>query len=61
MSEAQARAVGALANRSRHHDVVDLAVVEGALRRRDAIVTSDSADVERIAGALGQRIPVESV
>jgi len=41
MSEHQARAVGRLASRSRHEDVVDLAVVEGALRRRDAIVTSD--------------------
>jgi hypothetical protein len=34
MSEEQARAVGRLASRSRHDDMVDLTVVEGALRRR---------------------------
>jgi predicted nucleic acid-binding protein len=61
MSEQQARAVGRLAGRSRHDDVVDLAVVEGALRRRDAVVTSDLRDIRRIAAALGELIPLESV
>jgi predicted nucleic acid-binding protein len=61
MSEAQARAVGRLASLSRHEDVVDLAVVEGALRRRDAIVTSDPRDIRRIAAALGERVRLESV
>jgi predicted nucleic acid-binding protein len=61
MSEEQARAVGRLAGRSRHQDVVDLAVVEGALRRRDAIITSDPQDIRRIAAALGERIPLQSV
>jgi predicted nucleic acid-binding protein len=61
MSEGHARAVGRLASRSRHRDVVDLAVVEGALRRRDAIVTSDSNDIRRITAALGEHIPLESV
>lgn len=61
MSEERARAVGRLASRSRHEDVVDLAVVEGAVRRRDAVVTSDAGDIRRIAEALGERIRIESV
>jgi hypothetical protein len=61
MNEAQARAVGRLASLSRHEDVVDLAVVEGALRRRDAIVTSDPRDIRRIAAALGEHVRLESV
>jgi hypothetical protein len=61
MSEVQARAVGRLANESRHDDVVDLTVVEGALRRRDAIVTSDPRDIRRIAASAGQEIVIEVV
>ena len=61
MSEAQARAVGRLARRSRHEDVVDLAVVEGALRRRDAIVTSDPKDVRHIVGAVGEDLRIDTV
>jgi predicted nucleic acid-binding protein len=53
MSEELAREIGRLASRSRHDDVVDLAVVEGALRRRDAVVTSDPKDIRRILAALG--------
>lgn len=61
MSEEQARVVGRLASRSRHDDVVDLAVVEGALRRRDAIVTSDPEDIRHIAAAVGERVRLEPV
>jgi predicted nucleic acid-binding protein len=61
MSEAQARAVGRLASRSRHNDVVDLTVVEGALRRHDGIVTSDTGDIQHIAAAIRERIRIESV
>jgi predicted nucleic acid-binding protein len=61
MSEQQARAVGHLARRSRHADVVDLAVVEGALRRQDAVVTSDAGDIRRITAAVGEHLPVEPV
>jgi hypothetical protein len=35
MDDRQARSVGVLAGRSAHDDVVDVTVVEGALRRRD--------------------------
>jgi len=61
MSEAQAREVGSLARRSRHDDVVDLTVVEGAARRRDAIVTSDPRDLRRIAAAAGRELAIEAV
>jgi hypothetical protein len=61
MSEAQARAVGHLANRSRLRDVVDLAVIEGALRRADGIVTSDVADIGRVLAILGEKLPLEPV
>lgn len=61
MTDEQARAVGVLAGRSRHDDVVDVAVVEGALRRDDAIVTADLSDVRRIVRAVGARLPVLSV
>jgi hypothetical protein len=61
MSEAQARAVGCLAGQSRHDDVVDLTVVEGALRRQDAIVTSDPRDLRRIVAAADGDILLEAV
>jgi hypothetical protein len=61
MSEAQARAVGRLAGLSRHDDVVDLTVVEGAHRRRDAIVTSDPRDLRRITLAVGGDLALERV
>jgi hypothetical protein len=61
MSEAQARAVGRLVTKSGHRDVVDLAVVEGALRRQDAIITSDPRDIRAILAALRADLPVESV
>ena len=44
MSELQAKAVGTLAGRSNHDVIVDVTVVEGAVRRHDAIVTSNPAD-----------------
>ena len=61
MSEEQARAVGRMASRSRHVDVVDLTVVEGALRRGDGVVTSDPKDIRRVATALGEHLFVEAV
>ena len=61
MNEAQAREVGRLAGRSRHDDIVDVTVVEGALRRRDAVVTSDPQDLRRIAAALRAELVIEAV
>jgi hypothetical protein len=61
MSEQQARNVGRLARRSRHDDVVDVTVVEGALRRKDGIVTSDPDDMRRILEALREHVRIEAV
>jgi len=61
MSEELARGVGVLAGRSDHDDVVDVAVVEGADRRRDAIVTSNDAHIRRIADAARARLRIEYI
>ncbi|MHB8329673.1 MAG: twitching motility protein PilT [Acidimicrobiales bacterium] len=62
MSEGQARRVGELAGRADHDDVVDVAVVEGALRRGgDAVVTSNADHIRKVAGASGVRLRIESV
>lgn len=61
MSEDQARAVGVLAGKSGHDDVVDLTVVEGAVRRRHAVVTSNDADIWRIAQAARFRVRIQHI
>jgi hypothetical protein len=60
LTETNARAVGTLAGQANPADVVDAAVVEGALRRGDVVVTSDPADIEAIAAAAGSRLTVLS-
>src|SRR5947209_2841296 len=52
LDEEQARAVGLLASASGHHDIVDLAVVEGAARRVDAIVTADPNHIRPVVATL---------
>ena len=61
LSEALAKDVGVLAGKARHADVVDVAVVEGAIRRGDAVVTSDGGDVRKIAAAAGVTVWIEQV
>lgn len=61
LSEAQARAVGALSARSGLADVVDVAMVEGALRRGDAVVTSNRSHVEQVADSVQRRLLVHDV
>ena len=62
MSADQARRVGELAGRANHDDVVDTAVVEGAVRRDDdVIVTSNESHLRRIAEAARQLIRIEAV
>ena len=61
MSEDQARNVGVLAGRSNHDDVVDVTVVEGAVRRGDAIVTSNRQHIARIGRAAGIKTRIEDV
>lgn len=53
MTADQARRVGLLVGDSGHHDVVDVTVVEGALRRGDAVVTSNRGHLEKVAQATG--------
>lgn len=61
LSETQARAVGVLAGRSGLSDTVDLAVAEGALRRNDAVVTSNRTHIEQVADAIGRRPVIHAV
>jgi hypothetical protein len=61
MTEEQARAVGVLAGRAGHDDVVDVTVVEGADRRRDGVVTSDPGHISRIADAVPRRLRIEVI
>lgn len=57
----QARATGALAARARTAQIVDASVVECALRRGHAVVTSDPGDLVAIAEVGGHRLVVHSV
>jgi hypothetical protein len=59
LDDGQARSVGALAARAATSDVVDACVVEGALRRRDLVVSSDEGDLQSIAAAAGSRLEVD--
>ena len=56
LDEKQARRGGALAGKAGHDDVVDVAVVEGAVRRGDAVVTSNEQHIRRIATAAGVQL-----
>lgn len=61
MSEEQARRVGVLAGRAAHDDVVDVTVVDGAIRRRDAVVTSNEDHIRRVADAARVRLRIERI
>jgi hypothetical protein len=61
MTEAQARDVGVLAGKAAHDDVVDVAVVEGAIRRRQAVVTSNETHIRKIASAARVELRIERV
>ncbi len=61
MSEEQARQVGVFAGKAAHDDVVDVTVAEGAMRRHDAVVTSNEEHVRRIADAARVRLGIERV
>lgn len=62
MDDEAARRVGVLAGRAKHNDVIDVFVVEGAIRRGDAVVTSDLDDLRRVARAGGRpRLPIEKI
>ena len=59
MTDNQARAVGVFAGRAGIADIVDVCVVEGALRRRDMVITADAKDLTAIASAVGRHLEVE--
>lgn len=61
MSEEQARSIGALAGKSGHDDIVDVAVVEGAIRRGDGIVTSDVEHIRKVAAVAGVALRIDAV
>lgn len=61
MSEEQARQVGVLAGRAAHDDVVDVTVVEGAIRRDDGVVTSNEEHIRSIADAGRVRLRIERI
>lgn len=61
MDEVQARAVGALIGQSGLVDIVDVAVVEGAGRRGDAVVTSNRGHIEQVAHAAGESFTIYDV
>lgn len=59
MSVQQAQNVGVLAGKARHDDIVDVTVVEGAVRRGDAVITANRSHIEKISAATGKKIPIE--
>lgn len=61
LTKVQARAVGALAARARHDDIVDVSVVEGALRRNHAVVTSNASHIRKVAAATGANLTIHSI
>jgi coenzyme F420-reducing hydrogenase gamma subunit len=61
LSEANARAVGALAARAQHDDIVDVSVVEGAVRRRHAVVTSNPTHIRKVVFVAGADLAIYAV
>ena len=61
MNEQQAKSVGILAGKANHDDIVDVTVVEGAIRRHDAIVTSDHTHIRKIANAAKAKLAIEQI
>ncbi len=59
LDDSRARSVGALAARAATTDIVDACVVEGALRRRDRVVSADEGDLQSIAAATGSRLEID--
>jgi hypothetical protein len=59
LDDTRARATGALAARSATTDIVDACVVEGTLRRRDLIISSDPGDLQAIAATISRRLEID--
>jgi len=61
LDESGARLAGGLLGRAKSTDVIDATVVAGALRRGDAVVTSDPRDVQKLARSVGRRLDIITV
>jgi hypothetical protein len=64
LAEDQAKAVGVLGGKSGHDDIVDIVditVVEGAIRRSDAVVTSNPTHITLIVDAIRVRLRIKIV
>ena len=61
LSEDRAKQAGRLLAASRGADVMDAAVVVGAAKRQDAIVTSDVDDIGRLAGVLRRALTIVTI
>ena len=61
LGEAQARRVGALVAGCGLDYTVDVAVAEGAMRRNDAVVTSNRAHIEQVADSVRRSVPIHDV
>ena len=61
LDEARARAVGRLCGVAGSADVVDAAVVVGAIERGDLVVTSDPDDLRRLGAAAGRDLGILAV
>ena len=59
LDDTRARATGALAARAATTDIVDACVVEGALRRRDLIISSDPGDLRAITAAISRHLEID--
>ena len=59
LDDGLARATGTLAAKAGTTDVVDACVTEGALRRRDLVVSSDPEDLKALAAAANRHLEVE--
>lgn len=61
LTEGQGRAIGKLAAASGLEDTVDLAVAEGALRRGDAVITSNRRHIEQVAAGVHRQLVIQDV
>ena len=59
LDDGQARSVGSLAARAAATDIIDVCVVEGAIRRHDLVLSSDSDDLRAIAAAVNRRLEID--
>ena len=59
LDDGQARSVGSLAGRAATTDIVDVCVVEGAIRRHDLVVSLYPDDLQAIAAAINRRLEID--